>query len=136
MILVWVLIAGLILIATFVLAGAGPWNSYLARRHMAGRPRLDSREFAIQFYPESPEVASTVRDLLQEYIKVDLSQMQPSDQPVRDLYLGAIYGGETDDVVVAIERCFDIQIEDEVAEKMRTVDDLIRYVISKVEKKQ
>jgi len=55
---------------------------------------------------------------------------------VRDLYLGAIYGEETEDMVVAIERCFDIKIENATAEKMRTVDDIIQHVISKVEDKK
>lgn len=128
----WVLIASFSVITILLIAGAGPWHRYFSRRHMSGRPRLNRREFALQFYPENPEVAATVRDILQEYIQIDLSQMQPSDQPVHDFYLGAIYGDEVEDFVMEIEQRFGIRIEDAEAKEMRTVNDVIQQVVSKV----
>jgi len=129
----WVLIAVFSVIIILLIAGAGPWHRYFARRHMLGRPRLNSRAFALQFYPENLQIAALVRDILQEYIQVDLSQMQPSDQPVRDFYLGAIYGDEVEDFVMEIEQRFGIRFDDAEAKEMRTVDDIIRQIILKVE---
>ena len=132
---VWILVA-VFVGALLLLVGTGCWNRHLSRRHMAGRPHLSGREFAQKYYPEHVEVSAKARDILQEYIKVDLSQMEPADQPVCDFHLGAIDGEETVDVIVALEEFFGIKIEDAEAEKMRTVDDIISRVISGVEDKQ
>jgi acyl carrier protein len=134
------LMKGLILLGVFagaalVVAGARLWNRHLARKHLAGRSRLNSQDFGRRFYPDNASVAARVRDILQEHVRVDLAQLDPSDQPVRDLYLAAIDGEETHDVIAALEECFGIKIEDGDAARMRSVDDIVRYVIAKTEEK-
>lgn len=112
------------------------WNRHFVRKRTAGRPSLTSQEFGQRYYPDNSELAATVRDVLQKHIGIDLSKLEPSDQPVKNFYLGAFDGYATEDVIVDIEKAFGIQIKNEDAEKMRSVDDIIRYVISKVQEKE
>ena len=112
------------------------WNRRLIRKHLAGRPSLTSHEFGQRYYPENSDLAATIRDILQEFVEADLSQLGPADQPVRDLYLDAFDGFAPNDLIAAFEDRFGIQIEDSAAAEMRTVDDIIMYVISKVRGKE
>ena len=107
-----------------------------ARRHLAGRPRRSSAEFGREFYPGQASIAAEMRDILAEHLPVDLSQVEPSDQPVRDLRMDDLDSLATVDFVVALEGHFGIKIENADAEQMRTVDDVIRYVIKKLDEKR
>ena len=112
------------------------WNRHLIRKHLAGRPSLTSHEFGQRYYPENSDLAATIRDILQQSIGTDISCITPADQPVQDLYLDAFDGSAPNDLIATIENRFGIQIDDASAEEMRTLDDIIMYVISKVRGKE
>lgn len=125
----------IICVAVLLVLGTQCWNRHLARKYLAGRPGLTSHEFGQRYYPENCDLAATIRDILQQFIGTDISCITPYDQPVRDLYLDAFDGLAPNDLIAAIEARFGIQIEDSAAEKMRTVDDIIKHVITKVQEK-
>ncbi|MFA6173500.1 MAG: acyl carrier protein [Kiritimatiellales bacterium] len=124
-----------ICVAALLVWGCQFWNRCLIRKHLAGRPSLTSHEFGQRYYPENSDLAATIRDILQQFIRTDISRITPPDQPVRDLYLDAFDGLAPNDLIAVIEDRFGIQIEDSAAEKMRTVDDIIKQVIAKVQEK-
>ena len=105
-------------------------------RHMAGRRRRSSLEFGLEFYPTSASVAADVRDILAKHIPVDLSQLEPSDSPVQDLHMDDLDSMADVEFVIALEKHFGIKIEDADAQRMRTVDDIISYAITKVAQKK
>ena len=107
-----------------------------ARKKIAGRPRRSSLEFGQTFYPANPEIAAKVRDILSENLPVDLSQLEPKDQPVFDLYMDALDSMATLEFIIALEEEFGISIDDIDAEKMRTFDDVCKYVIAMLEGKK
>jgi len=108
----------------------------IARRCLAGRPRRSSLEFGKEFYPDRAVVAGAVRDILAEHLPVDLSQIEPSDEPVRDLRMDALDSMAVVELVIALEEHFRIKIEDADGERMRTLDDVIRYVIAKLDEQK
>lgn len=132
----WMIIIGIVTLIVVLLAMVDVTCKRAARKHIAGRPRRSTLEFGQQFYPDRASVAAEVRDILAKYIPVDLSQLEPSDQPVRDLHMDDLDSMATLEFVIALEEHFGITIEDPDAEQMRTVDDVVRYVISKVDQKR
>ena len=107
-----------------------------ARKKLVGRPRRSSLEFGQRFYPCQAEVAAQVRDILSRNLPVDLSQLEPGDQPVADLHMDDLDSMSTVEFVIALEEKFDISIADADAEKMRTFDDICTHVIAQLKEKK
>ena len=107
-----------------------------AREYMSSRRRRSALEFGREFYPDRPEVASEIRDLLAKHIPIDLAQLEPSDQPVQDLHMDDLDSMATTEFLMDIEDRFGIKIEESAAIQMRTVDDIVRYVIAKIDQKE
>lgn len=108
----------------------------LAEQHMGGRPRRSSGEFGKEFYPDHAHVAARIRDLLAEYLPLDLAQLEPGDRPVIDLKMDDLDSMSTVELVIALEKEFEINILDADAEKMITFDDICTHVISKLKEKK
>jgi len=106
-----------------------------ARKKMTGRPRRSSLDFGKTFYPDHAEIAGQVRDLLSEQLPIDLSQIEPTDEPVADLHMDDLDSMSTVTFLMALEERFDISITDKVAGEMLTFDDICSHVISQIEKK-
>ena len=108
----------------------------LAEQYMGGRPRRSSDEFGKEFYPDDAHIAARVRDILADYLPLDLAQLEPGDQPVIDLKMDDLDSMSTVEFVIALENEFDIKITDADAEKMRTFNAICTHVISKLKEKK
>jgi acyl carrier protein len=74
-------------------------------------------------------VAEKIKQIVSEQLGVDDGEVTPSASFVDDLGADSL---DTVELVMAFEEAFEIEIPDEDAEKIRTVQDAITYVEKKV----
>ncbi len=80
---------------------------------------------------EKPKVAEKIKQIVSEQLGVDEAEITPKSSFVDDLGADSL---DTVELVMALEEAFDLEIPDEDAEKIRTVQDAITYVEKKVTK--
>lgn len=80
---------------------------------------------------EKPKVAEKIRQIVSEQLGVDEAEITPKSSFVDDLGADSL---DTVELVMALEEAFDLEIPDEDAEKIRTVQDAITYIEKKVTK--
>jgi acyl carrier protein len=78
-------------------------------------------------------VLERVKQIISEQLGVKEDEITPSASFVDDLGADSL---DTVELVMAIEEAFDIEIPDNDAEKMRTVQDLIDYIEKHSKKKK
>ena len=78
---------------------------------------------------EKPNVAEKIKQIVSEQLGVDEGEVTATASFVDDLGADSL---DTVELVMAFEEAFDIEIPDEDAEKIRTVQDAITYVEKKV----
>jgi acyl carrier protein len=71
------------------------------------------------------EITEKVKQIVSEQLGVDEGEVTPSAAFVDDLGADSL---DTVELVMALEEAFDIEIPDEDAEKIRTVQDAISYI--------
>ena len=71
------------------------------------------------------EVVEKVKQLIVEQLGVDEAEVTPSASFVDDLGADSL---DQVELVMALEEAFEIEISDEDAEKIRTVQDAISYI--------
>jgi len=71
------------------------------------------------------EITEKVKQIIAEQLGVEESEVTPSASFVDDLGADSL---DTVELVMALEENFDIEIPDEAAEKIRTVQDAIDYI--------
>ena len=71
--------------------------------------------------------AERVKDIVVEQLGVSADQVNPGAKFVDDLGADSL---DTVELIMALEEEFGIEIEDEEAEKLQTVDDVIKYIES------
>jgi len=74
-------------------------------------------------------VAEKIKQIVSEQLGVDEAEVTPTASFVDDLGADSL---DTVELVMAFEEAFEIEIPDEEAEKIRTVQDAITYVEKKV----
>ena len=74
-------------------------------------------------------VAEKIKQIVSEQLGVDEGEVTPTASFVDDLGADSL---DTVELVMALEEAFEIEIPDEEAEKIRTVQDAIGYVEKKV----
>src|ERR1700758_1418140 len=81
------------------------------------------------------EITEKVKQIISEQLGVEEAEVTPSASFVDDLGADSL---DTVELVMALEENFDIEIPDDAAEKIRTVQDAIDYIDkhSKVGKKK
>jgi acyl carrier protein len=84
--------------------------------------------------PERAEVFRVIQDLLADILEVEASSIKEGDSFVEDLHLGSL---ELIELVEAIEEEFSqrsdgFRIEDEDLEDLKTVRDVVDYVLARV----
>ncbi len=78
---------------------------------------------------EKPNVAEKIKQIVAEQLGVDEAEVTPTASFVDDLGADSL---DTVELVMAFEEAFEIEVPDEDAEKMRTVQDAITYVEKKL----
>ena len=107
------------------------------QRLMAGRDLLSDEEFGECFFsPSQAHIAARTREILARHIDVDLSQLHPSDRPVEDLRMVALDSLSDVEFICDIEEEFDIKLEEQEGDQLRTVEDIVRYVSEKLAEKR
>jgi acyl carrier protein len=71
------------------------------------------------------QAAEKVKQIIGEQLGVDEAEVTPSASFVDDLGADSL---DTVELVMAFEEAFDIEISDEDAEKIRTVQDAVDYI--------
>ena len=74
---------------------------------------------------EKKEIVEKVKQIISEQLGVDENEVTPSASFVDDLGADSL---DTVELVMAFEEAFDIEIPDEDAEKIRTVQDAVDYI--------
>jgi acyl carrier protein len=74
-------------------------------------------------------VAEKIKQIVAEQLGVDEGEVTPTASFVDDLGADSL---DTVELVMAFEEAFEIEIPDEEAEKIRTVQDAVTYVEKKV----
>jgi acyl carrier protein len=74
-------------------------------------------------------VAEKIKQIVSEQLGVDEAEVTPTASFVDDLGADSL---DTVELVMAFEEAFELEIPDEDAEKIRTVQDAIAYVEKKV----
>jgi acyl carrier protein len=71
------------------------------------------------------QIVEKVKQIIREQLGVEEDEITPTASFVDDLGADSL---DTVELVMAIEEAFDIEIPDNDAEKMRTVQDVIDYI--------
>lgn len=71
------------------------------------------------------DVYSKVKDLITETLGVQASEVQPTSSFIDDLGADSL---DIVELVMMIEKEFDIEIPDEDAERIQTVQDAVQYI--------
>lgn len=74
---------------------------------------------------DEKQIAEKVKQIIVEQLGVDEGEVTPSASFVDDLGADSL---DTVELVMAFEEAFDVEIPDEDAEKIRTVQDAIDYI--------
>jgi acyl carrier protein len=78
------------------------------------------------------DIASKVKEITSEQLGVDESQITPEAKFVDDLGADSL---DTVELVMALEEEFDLEISDEQAEKLTTVNRVVSYIEDCLDKK-
>jgi acyl carrier protein len=74
------------------------------------------------------EILAKVKDIVAEQLEVDINDVKPEASFTNDLGADSL---DTVELVMALEESFDIEIPDEAAEGIATVQDAVNYITSK-----
>ena len=77
----------------------------------------------------SEEIAQKVVDIIAQNLDVNKTEVVPTASFINDLNADSL---DIVELVMAIEKDFDIEIPDDEAEKIRTVQDAIDYIVANV----
>lgn len=80
-----------------------------------------------------PSVEQRVREIIVEQLGVDPEQVTREASFVEDLGADSL---DTVELVMALEEEFDLEIQDEEAEKLTTVGDAIEYIEERLEQQE
>ena len=78
------------------------------------------------------DISSKVKEITSEQLGVDESQITPEAKFVDDLGADSL---DTVELVMALEEEFDLEISDEEAEKLTTVNRVVSYIEDCLDKK-
>jgi acyl carrier protein len=76
-------------------------------------------------------IADSVKEIVSQQLDIDIADIKGESQFIEDLGADSLAVVE---LVLAFEEQFDIDIPDEDTERIRTVDDAIKYIEEKMKK--
>lgn len=71
------------------------------------------------------DIAAKIKEIIAEQLNVDESEIKPEASFIDDLGADSL---DTVELIMAFEEEFDIEIPDEEAEKIKTVQDALSYI--------
>jgi len=71
------------------------------------------------------QIASKVKDIIVEQLGVNADQVTPEAKFIEDLGADSL---DTVELIMALEEEFSIEVPDEEAEKLASVNDVIKYI--------
>lgn len=74
------------------------------------------------------EIAERVKSIIVEQLGVSMEEVTPAASFIEDLGADSL---DIVELIMALEEEYDMEIPDEDAEKIQTVDDVISYITSK-----
>jgi acyl carrier protein len=74
------------------------------------------------------EISERVKSIIVEQLGVSLEEVTPAASFIEDLGADSL---DIVELIMALEEEYDMEIPDEDAEKIQTVDDVIKYIQSK-----
>ena len=74
------------------------------------------------------EIAGRVKSIIVEQLGVSMEEVNPQASFIEDLGADSL---DIVELIMALEEEFDMEIPDEDAEKIQTVDDVIKYIVGK-----
>jgi acyl carrier protein len=80
----------------------------------------------------NPQIVEKIRQIIAEQLGVDENEITPSSSFVDDLGADSL---DTVELVMALEEGFNLEIPDDDAEKIRTVQDAMDYIDKHAKKK-
>lgn len=116
------------------------WESWRRKRKIeevfAGREALTHQQFHEQYFQSYGvpfNIAESVMTVLEEQLSADLSRLRGKDDFTRELrFLWTFDSMASVEVVLALEKKFDIEIADAETDRIRTVSDIVLLVHSKI----
>jgi len=106
--------------------GRGRFTSFQASQYTTrSLENLEEGRVAMGAAEKLKEVTERVKQLIAEQLGVDEAEVTPSASFVDDLGADSL---DQVELVMALEEVFDLEISDEDAERIRTVQDAIDYV--------
>jgi acyl carrier protein len=103
---------------------------------MNGRVPLSHDEFGENFFSgRETQIASKIRELMEEIVCLDLSRAHPDDEMASDLGLTCADPLDADDVINDLEEEYNISLDEESCAKALTIRDLVQLVIEQLNKK-
>ncbi len=104
------------------------------QEHLANRQPLTDDEFYCLFFKDKEvpqEVVTKVMRIVKKVTGVDISRARPDDRLVEDLGISAWDGLEFTEIVIRLEKEFNLRVPDQEWEKVVTLGDLILLVAQK-----
>lgn len=116
------------------------WESWRRDRKIeavfAGREALNPEQFYEQHFKNHGvpfDIAASVMAILEEQLSTDLSRLRGKDDFTRELrFLWTFDSMASVEVVLALEKTFNIDITDAETDRIRTVSDIVLLVHSKI----
>jgi acyl carrier protein len=126
----WIALGLGFLVATVLLVGEWRQKKSVVAR-LGTRPQLGSRGFGTTYFGGSParaQVAAKVREVLARHLPFPVDGVLPGDRPVQDLMMDDLDSMATVEFVLDLEKQFGIEIPDQDAAGLRSLQDIVDYV--------
>lgn len=95
-----------------------------------GKTALHSSSDPVEEYFMNQEIFEKVKGIVAEQLEVDPNDIKPESNFANDLQADSL---DTVELVMALEEEFDIEIPDDAAEQIDTVQKAVDYISNKVE---
>lgn len=96
---------------------------------MSSTAELAPQELASQTLVTSELILNRVVKVIHEQLDIEKDQVNPHSHLIKDLGADSL---DTVELVMALEEEFELDIPDEVAEKINTVQSVVELVVSKL----
>ena len=142
-----IIFIAIVIVAIAIVKILLPWIVRLERKKrkertniiFQGLESIDAQSFYERYYRDKGieiQIIKGIREVLEKVLDADMSRIQPGDDFTKNLKYYFDSDSMADvEIVVGIEKTFEIKIADEEAQRTKTIDDLIMLVKEKIKLK-